>query len=142
MMATHDELPATIKQVAEKVGKPLTSDEIADIGKLHDIQDRSKHHRTIVTAWKQQQEQDRKMRKIYATWLMIVMSCQIVGINTIFILIGCGVLTFDQWTTNTFVVSVFAEISALVLLVVKYLFPATSDKVLDLIDRFRVRDQK
>jgi hypothetical protein len=38
--------------------------------------------------------------------------------------------------------AVFAEISALVLLVVKYLFPATSDKILELIDRFRTKDER
>ncbi len=33
--------------------------------------------------------------------------------------------------------AVFVEISALVLLVVKYLFPQTSDKVLERIDRLK-----
>ena len=146
-MATKEKLPAKIQQVAEQVGvqevgEPVTSEQIDAIGKLQDIQERGKHLRTIVNAWKQQQDQDRKMRKLYATWLMIAMSTQVIGINVIFILIGCGVLKFEQWTTNTFLVSVFAEVSALVLLVVKYLFPATSDKILDLIDRFRAKDAK
>jgi len=141
-MAAKDNLPATVQKVVEKIGKPVTSAEIDEIGKLQDIQERSRHHRTIINAWKQQQDQDRKMRKMYANWLMVAMSGQIVGINVIFILIGCGLLEFQQWTTNTFVMSVFAEVSAMALLVVKYLFPATSDKVLDLIDRFRTKDQK
>lgn len=141
-MAAKDQLPATVQKVVEKIGKPVTSAEIDEIGKLQDIQERSRHHRTIINAWKQQQDQDRKMRKTYATWLMVAMSGQIVGINIIFILIGCGLLEFQRWTTNTFVMSVFAEVSAMALLVVKYLFPATSDKVLNLIDRFRTKDQK
>jgi hypothetical protein len=82
------------------------------------------------------------MRRQYATWLMVAMSLQSVAINVVFVLIGCGLLKFDAWTTNTFIISVFAELSALVLLVVKYLFPATTDKILDLIDRFRARDPK
>ena len=77
------------------------------------------------------------MRKLYANWLMGAMSIQVVAINVIFVLIGCGVLKFEQWTANTFVTATFAEISALVLLVVKYLFPATTDRILDLIDRFK-----
>jgi hypothetical protein len=139
-MASKEKLPATIQRVVEKIGKPVTSAEIDDLGKLHDIQERGRHNRTIINAWKQQQEQDRKMRKMYATWLMIALSIQMGGINIIFILIGCGLLKFEQWTTNTFVMAVFAEISAMVLLVVKYLFPATSDKVLELIDRFKTKD--
>jgi hypothetical protein len=142
MMEEKDKLPAAVRRVPRKVGGSLTSDQIDDLGKLQDIRERSKHHRTIVNAWRQQQEQDRKMRRQYATWLMVAMSLQSVAINVVFVLIGCGVLKFDQWTTNTFIVSVFAELSTLVLLVVKYLFPSTTDKILDLIDRFRARDSK
>ena len=81
------------------------------------------------------------MRKLYATWLMSADEVQVVAINVIVVLIGCGLLKFEPWTAKTFVMAVFAEVSALVLLVVKYLFPATSDKILDLIDRL-AKDQK
>jgi hypothetical protein len=146
-MAGKEKLPAKIQEAfagagVEKVGGPVTSEQIDAIGKLQDIQERGKHHRTIVAAWKQQQEQDRKLRKLFATWLMVAMSVQVVAIYVIFVLIGCGLLKFEEWTANTFVMSVFAEVGGLVLLVVKYLFPATSDKILDLVDRFRAKDQK
>jgi hypothetical protein len=142
LMAAKDKLPAKIQQVAEQVGvvevrEPVTSEDINNLGKLQEIQERVKHHRTIVSAWKQQQDQDRKMRKLYANWLMGAMSVQVIAINVIFVLIGTGTLKFEQWTANTFVTATFAEISALVLLVVKYLFPATTDRILDLIDRFK-----
>jgi hypothetical protein len=146
-MAAKDKLPAKIQQAIEQigveveVGGQVTSDQTDALGKLHDIQERGKHNRTIINAWKQQQDQDRKMRKMYATWLMIAMSGQVVAVNVVFVLIGCGLLKFEPWTANTFIMAVFTEISALVLLVVKYLFPTTSDKVLELIDRFRVKDQ-
>jgi hypothetical protein len=147
MMASQDKLTAEIQQVAEqagveKAGGPLTNDQIDAIGKFQDIQERGKHHRTIVNAWKQQQDQDRKMRKLYATWLMLAMSVQVVVVNIIFVLIGCGVLKYEPWTANTFVMAVFAEVSALVLLVVKYLFPSTSDKILELIDSFRTKRER
>jgi len=77
------------------------------------------------------------MRRVYANWLMAVMSLQIVVIHVVFVLIGLGILKFEPWTANVFITAVFAEISAMVLLVVKYLFPATTDKILDLIDRFK-----
>jgi hypothetical protein len=110
-------------------------EEVLDL--LQENKERRRHRSAIVTAWKNQQTQDRAMRSRYANWLMIVMSFQILGINIIFILIGCGLLKFEPWTANVFITAVFAEISALVLLVVKYLFPATTDKSLDLIDRFK-----
>ncbi len=145
-MPAKNKLPETIQQVAEKVGvlevgEPVTSEQIDNIGKLQDIQERAKHHRTIVSAWKQQQDQDRKMRKLYANWLMGAMSVQVLAINIIFVLIGCGVLKYEPWTANTFVMATFAEISAFILLVVKYLFPATSDRILELIDRFKERNE-
>lgn len=146
-MASKDRLPAKIQQVAEaqgvvEVGGPVTSEQIDNLGKIQDIQERVKHHRTIVNAWKQQQDQDRKMRKMYANWLMGVMSVQVVAINVIFVLIGCGVLKFEQWTANTFLTATFAEITALILLVVKYLFPATTDRILALIDRFKYKNKQ
>lgn len=146
-MAGKEKLPSKIQEAVEhagveKVGGPVTSDQIDAIGKFQDIQERGKHHRTIVNAWKQQQDQDRKMRKLFATWLMIAMSLQVAALQMIFLLIGCGVLKFEEWTAKTFVMSVFAEVGGLVLLVVKYLFPATSDKILDLLDRFRVKGEK
>ncbi len=140
-----EKLPGKIQEIIEKQGvevrDSVTSDDIDNLGKLSDIQERVKHHRTIVNAWKQQQDQDRKMRKLYASWLIGAMSVQVVAINVIFVLIGCSVLRFEQWTANTFVMATFAEISALVLLVVKYLFPATTDRILDLIDHFKNRDK-
>lgn len=141
-MAAKPKLPASIQQVAEQVGvvevgDPVTSEDIDNLGKLQNIQERTKHHRTIINAWKQQQDQDREMRKLYANWLIGIMSIQVVAINVIFVLIGRGFLKFEPWTVNTFVTATFAEIGALVLLVVKYLFPATTDRILDLIDRFK-----
>jgi hypothetical protein len=146
-MAAQDKLPEDTQEFVKsmgvvEVGEPVTSEQIDNIGRLRDIQERIKHHRTIVGAWKQQQDQDRKMRKLYANWLMGAMSAQVVAINIIFVLIGCGVLKFETWTANTFVTATFAEISALVLLVVKYLFPATTDRILDLIDRFKAKGKE
>jgi hypothetical protein len=141
-MTAQDKPSASDQKAVKKIGKPVTSEEIDEFGKLKDIHERSRHHRTIINAWKQQQDQDRKMRKMYATWLMVAMSGQIAGIYVIFILIGFGFLEYQQWTMNTFIMSVFAEVGAMVLLVVKYLFPSTSDKVLDLIDRFRTKEPR
>jgi hypothetical protein len=107
------------------------------LDQLRENKERRRHQSAIINAWRQQQTQDREMRRVYANWLMLVMSCQIAAINIIFILIGCGLLKFEPWTANVFITAVFADIASLVLLVVKYLFPATTDKILDLIDRFK-----
>ena len=120
--------------------RSLTELTAADSDRIEENRERRRHHKTIVSAWRQQQTQDRAMRRTYARWLMTVLSVQLFVIHVCFILIGCGYLKFEPWTVNVFVAAVFAEISAMVLLIVKYLFPPTTDKILDLIDRFKGRD--
>ena len=72
---------------------------------------------------------------------MLAMALQIGVINIVFILIGMKVLVFEQWTANTFIMSVFAEVAALVLLVVKYLFARPDDTLLRLAGRKRQREK-
>jgi hypothetical protein len=125
-------LSASARSLVKAVGKPVTPDEVDLHGRIQEIRDRSHWIRTVVTAWKCQQVEDRKMRKRYATCLMIIMAAQILVINVLYILMGCGKLQYEPWTAKTFIMSVFAEVAALVLLIVKYLFRSTNDKVLDL----------
>jgi hypothetical protein len=143
-MARKARVPATmenaIKAISEAqvlgVGDPVTNDQLSKLDKYRGIEERTKHHRTIITVWKLQQDQDRETRKRYANWLMGLMTIQVAAINLIFVLMGAGLLKFEEWTANVFVGSTFAQISAMVLLIVKYLFPASNDRILDLIDRF------
>lgn len=124
------QIPDTLKSITQDVGKPVSSSDVDTYGKLRQIEDRSHQVRTIVKAWKDQQTQDRKMRERYANYLILAMGLQAFVMNVIFVLIGCGVLTFEPWTAKTFIVSVFAELAAMVLIVVKYLFTPSSDRVL------------
>jgi hypothetical protein len=59
---------------------------------------------------------------------------QALFVNVVFVLMGASVLTFEAWTAKTFIMAVFAEIAAMVLIVVKYLFTPSSDKVLQFLD--------
>lgn len=119
--------------VRDVVSAPVSPSDVDSYGKLRQIQDRSHRLRTIVKAWKDQQTQDRKMRARYASYLIMAMGVQTLVVNIIFILMGCGVLTFEPGTAKTFFLSVFAEIASMVLLVVKYLFTPSSDRVLQLL---------
>jgi hypothetical protein len=111
------------KGLIEYVGKSISSNDFDGFLKIKDYQNKSYHLRTLVEVWKEQQNQDRETRKYYAKWLLIVICLQIGVINTLFVLIGLGVIKTSEWTSNTFIVSVFAEISAMVLVVINYLFP-------------------
>jgi hypothetical protein len=122
-----------LQALVRDIAKPVSPSDVDSYGKLRQIQDRSHQIRTIVKAWKDQQAQDRKMRERYATYLMVAMGIQSLVVNIVFVLVGCGVLTFEPGTTKTFIVSVFAEIASMVLIVVKYLFTPSSDRVLQLL---------
>jgi hypothetical protein len=134
-MTGKPSLPADLQNLVEDLGRPVTSKDVDVWEKVRDVQDRSYRLRTIVRAWDRQQTQDRQMRERYATWLMIALAVQAGCINVVCILLGAGVLHLEPWTARTFIMSVFAEIAALVLIVVKYLFTPTSDKILQLTGR-------
>ncbi len=136
-MADKADLPASMQKLVTAIGRPVTSEDLDIYGRLQAIQDESHRLRTVLAAWKNQQAQDRGLREKYATWLMIAMGAQIAVINVVYILMGCNVLTFEPWTARTFIMAVFAEVAALVFVVVKYLFTPSGDKILYLIRRKR-----
>ncbi len=131
-MTSTVKIPDALKSLVTQVGEPVTTSQIDAYGKWQDIRDQSYRLRTVLSAWKSQQSQDRTMRQQYAWWLMFAMGAQIVVINVVFVLIGCKVLVFEPWTANCFIMSVFAEVAAQVLLVVKYLFARPDDTLLKL----------
>jgi len=65
---------------------------------------------------------------------MLALVIQAAVVNVVFILIGFQVVTFEPWTARTFMMAVFGEITVLILLVVKYLYTPTSDRILDFLD--------
>jgi hypothetical protein len=127
---TTPQMSEDLKNLVRDVERSLSSADADTYGKLRRIHDRSHQIRTIVKAWKDQQTQDRKWRERYATYLMIAIGVQALIVNAVFVLIGLNVLTFEAWTARTFIMSVFAEIAAMGLVVVKYLFTPLSDNVL------------
>ncbi len=138
-MAKADLIPKGLEAIVERVGNSLSTDDVDVYGRLKEIENETFRLRTVLAAWKTQQSQDRKMREKYARWRMVLMSAQMVVINIVFILIGCGLLDFEEWTANTFIMAVFSEIAALVVIIVKFLFTRPDDTLLNLIDRPRQR---
>ncbi len=99
--------------------------------------DKSYGLRSFVLAWKKQQEADRNMRGKYANRLILVLILQVVLIHLFFALIWFGTWGFkiEPWVAQTFIVTTYLEISSLILIVAKYLFPAPTDKALEVIGR-------
>src|ERR1700722_9868247 len=87
------ELPDQLARFVEKVGDPVSFSDVDTYVKLQNVRDQSHRVRTIVNAWKKQQEQERGMRGKYALALIIAMFVQGITINVIFLAIGFGKLT-------------------------------------------------
>jgi hypothetical protein len=125
----------TDKLAKVKVGSKSTSREAVDKFTELTARDRSYGHRSLVKAWKDQQEADRAMRGKYANILIKVLIGQVILINLFFAIIGFKIWGFetDKWLAHNFILSSFLEICSLVLIVAKYLFPPATDKALDII---------
>jgi len=118
-----------------KVGPQVTSKDIDSYGKFRDIENKALKLQRLLKTWTAQQEAERKLRKTYATWLLVALSAQVVLINLAFFLLGLKVLNVEVWVANTFIIAVFTELASMTWFVVKYLFPKDSQGLLNLIEK-------
>jgi hypothetical protein len=134
-MSTTPNLPTEIQDFVKAIGDPVTLDQLDNFGKYKKIHDKSFRLRTVVEAWKDQQTEDRKMRKAFAIAILIALFLQVLVINTAFFLVGFNVISVPHWVASTFIVSVFTEIISMTMLVLRYLFPKVGTGVMSLIKK-------
>jgi hypothetical protein len=121
------------REALATVGHPAKHEDLEVLGRYKERIGRSRNIAKVLGEWKNQQVQDRALRDRYARYLIWLMAFQILCINVIYLLMGCRVLVYDPWASSSFTMGVFVELTALVLVVVKYLFQSSSDKILDLV---------
>lgn len=130
------ELPPSIRDKVLSIGRPLhSSRDIDHFERIEDIRNRSRKLKTVLTAWETQQKEERGLRRTYANYLLAALFLQILLINGAFFGIGAGYLVVEKWVATTFIMAVFFEVVALVLVIVKYLFPKVGSEVLNLIEK-------
>ncbi|MCU7492872.1 MAG: hypothetical protein HF312_18845 [Ignavibacteria bacterium] len=134
MIATVDSVDLLKKYVVE-VKDQVSSDEIDSFGKLNKIQNESFRLRTIIDSWDNQQSQDRALRESFARTLKWAFFIQAIIINVTFFLIGFGVIKIEPWVANTFIIAVFTELTSMIFIIIKYLFPKVSTEILDIIQK-------
>ena len=122
----------TLQSISE-IGAPVSSEELDAYKFITEVDDKSLKINTILSTWSNQQNEERKIRKVFALALLICLFFQIIIINTTFFLIGFNVLIISQWLANTFILAVFAEIVSMSYIVLKYLFPRSSNELVSLI---------
>ena len=123
------------KDKVASVGEPVSSDDIDTYRQLREIEDRSYQLRAVVGAWETQQTQERMLRRSYAGWLLLLLFLQVIVINIVFFLIGLKYLIVEEWLAKTFIIAVFAEIAAMTLVVVRYLFPKGASDFRDILEK-------
>lgn len=109
-------LPDAAKTTIERVIGTVTKPQIDRYGQIQEIEQK-----------RLENEQKRKAQKTYAYLLIGLLITQVIAIYSIFILMGCGILKYDQGTAIAFFTGVFAEVCGLVYGVIKYLFPSASE---------------
>lgn len=119
----------------QDIGDPVTEDDIRLHKERTEIEDRSFKLRTIINKWAEQHEADRKLRLKYAYWLLGALFFQIITINTIVFLYGFGIIILQEWVANIFVMSVFTEVTTMIFIILKYLFPKSGAEFLNLIEK-------
>ncbi len=122
-MLREDVLSPDARRLIESIGSPVTNEDIAIYERIRRIEDSSFRIRTVVAAWEKQQTEERNLRSRYAKWIVIVLFLQIAVINVAFFLIGIGWLDIEEWVASSFIVGALLEISGMIFVVVRYLFP-------------------
>jgi hypothetical protein len=132
----QSELPPSLRDKVLSISKPLNSSrDIDHLERIEDIRNRSRKIKTVLSAWETQQKEERVLRRTYANYLLAALFLQILLINAAFFGIGLGYLAVEKWVATTFIMAVFFEVVALVLVIVKYLFPKVGSEVLNLIEK-------
>jgi hypothetical protein len=129
------QVPDSLKEKIVEIGASVTETELDTYTRIREVEDKSHKLRTILKAWERQQSQERKMRSVYAKWLLIALFAQMIVVNIAFFGIGLQWLVIEKWVSTTFIMTVFGEIAAMALIVVKYLFPKVGAEVLSLIEK-------
>ena len=123
------------RHMIREVGEPVTSDDVDTYRQLREIEDKSYKLRTVIVAWERQQTEERRLRRCYAGWLLFLLYLQVIVVNTGFFLIGLKYLVIEEWVAKTFIIAVFAEIAAITLVVVRYLFPKGANNLPNIIEK-------
>lgn len=120
--------------IVTEVGSPLRPTDVDEFVRLQDASERLTHLRTFIRAWSQQQKEERALRKTYATALIAILASELALTFLAFYLLAFKVGTSGGTPLAAFLVTALVQSAALVMVVVRYLFPDRTADVLRLIE--------
>jgi O-acetyl-ADP-ribose deacetylase (regulator of RNase III) len=133
-----EQLPTSVVRIE---GAIESTDDLTRAERLTKLQDDSWVVHEVVTVWREQANSERDLRRTYAKALLAALFAEALFASTMFILLGCGVLTVSEWVANVFFAIVFGQIAAGVLAITRYLFPPGRGDVL-IAELLRLRHSK
>lgn len=128
------QLSAQAAAIVSEVGRPVRPGDVEKYIRLRDASERFEHVRTIINAWTRQQEEERNLRRTYAKWLIIAFCVEIVLIFLAFFLYGVSVISADRVVVGAFLGTALAQTAALLMVIVRYLFPDRGSDLLRLVE--------
>lgn len=130
----------SIKQIMEKNNDSITIEDLieGDIKEgtiTHTVSDEQKQnlkkssdYLEVLAIWKKEKRTEQIMKIILSAVLGVILITQIICVNIIIFKIGDQSLKFEEWTIRVFIMGVFAEIVALVKIIVNNLYPQNGSK--------------
>lgn len=97
--------------------------------------DKSLRMRTMLDAWREQQGHERRLRSLYAALLVMVLFAQVCMANAAFLLIGYQRIVVSPWVADVFFLGVFGQITSMIFLILRYLFPDKPSGLAELLER-------
>ena len=76
----------------------------------------------VIHAFTNNMKEDQKLKKIYASILLVIFIIQIIAFNAFLVFIGLGTLNYDNSTLNNYIIGAILEIIFLIKIIVSYLF--------------------
>ena len=129
-----EELPA-IPTEDVSVEKLRTSKAVERHERIESVKIRRQKIDLVLDLWKKESDEVKSARKWFAYPLLFALFVQGLLADVVFVLLGLDVLRVDEWTARVFIMSVFAELAAMVFFIVKYLFSRTDRDLLSLIEK-------
>ena len=108
----------SLSQYISSIGRPVTAEDVDTYDRLSQIEDRTAEGRG-----------QRRLRYVYGTVLLVLLSLQIIAVTAFIFLLGFGIISVDRLVTTTFIGGTLGEVSGMTFLVVRYLFPVQDSHI-------------
>ena len=118
-----------VKSKIKRIKREVISKDVDTYRAMSEIENRNNTTKTILHAWAEEQNQDRELKKIYASRLLNMLGVEVLIATVLIVLDGCHVISAKEWTLNLFVSGIISQSMGVIYIIVKYLFPSSNNSI-------------